>query len=142
MTRFFLVVLAAVVVAACGRDPGPVQGTNRGELKLSLADGGAPAFDSAHNFGTVKVGESAKLTLVAENTGLDALEIRQIKIDTTETGAFFVTGGTGSVAPQAKRTYSVTYTPVRAGAQTGNLVFEHNANSESARVSLSGTAVP
>ncbi len=142
MTRFFLVVFAAGVVVACDNRPDNVQGTSRGELKLSLPDGGAPAFEATYNFGTVKVGESAKLTLVAENTGLDALEIRLIKIDTTETGAFFVTGGTGSVVPQAKRTYSVTYTPVRAGAQTGNLVFEHNANSESARVSLSGTAVP
>lgn len=129
------------VTAGCGRMP-TVQSTNRGELKLSLPDAGMPAFEASHTFGDVKLGESAKLNFEVVNTGQDALDIRVVKVMTDDTGAFFVQGGTGSVAPNVRRSFSVTFAPSRVGAHMGNLVFETNANSESARISLTGTAVP
>jgi hypothetical protein len=144
MKRFFVAVavLAVVLVAGCGRPDTNVQATNRGELKLALPDAGMPAFQTAWAFGDVKMGESRKLSFEVVNTGQDALDIRVVKVDTTDTGAFFVQGGTGSVAPNVRRAFSVTFAPSRMGAHTGELVFETNANSETARISLTGNAVP
>ncbi|MBL8923476.1 MAG: choice-of-anchor D domain-containing protein [Myxococcaceae bacterium] len=129
-------------VIGCERPEPNVQGTNRGELKLSLPDAGMPSFEAAHGFGDVKVGESKKLSFEVVNTGPDALDIRVVKVMTDDPGAFFVQGGTGSVAPAARRAFSVTFAPARMGAHSGNLVFETNANSETARIALTGNAVP
>ena len=139
-TRLMLLSVFALA-NACGRDPG-VQTTNRGELKVSLPDAGMPAFETTWGFGEVKKGEQTRLSFEVVNTGQDALDIRVIKIETEDTGAFFVQGGTGSVAPQVRRTFSVTFAPVRTGAHTGNLIFETNANAQPARIVLSGTSVP
>lgn len=139
MNRFFLFAVLTLA-AACGKQPG-IQTTNRGELKLELPDAGA-VFETSYAFGDVKANESAKLNFTVVNTGLDSLDIRVVKVMTADTGAFFVQGGTGSVAPQVRRTFSVTFAPSRMGAHTGDLVFETNANSESAKLTLSGNAVP
>ncbi|MBE2250579.1 MAG: choice-of-anchor D domain-containing protein [Myxococcus sp.] len=138
-----LTVVAVLALAfACDRVEPGVQGTNRGELKIALPDAGVPVFETSYGFGDVKTGEQARVTFEVVNTGQDALDIRVIKIMTDDTGAFFVQGGTGSVAPQVRRTFSVTFAPARAGAHTGNLVFETNANSESARIAITGNAIP
>lgn len=128
------------LVLACERPN--VQGTNRGELKVSLPDAGEPAFETTHAFGDVKKGEQTRLTFEVVNTGEDALDIRVIKVETEDTGAFFVQGGTGSVAPDVRRTFSVTFAPVRTGAHTGNLIFETNANAQPARIVLTGNSIP
>lgn len=142
MKLFPVVIMSiAALVVGCGRAPN-VQGTNRGELKLSLPDAGMPAFETSYAFGDVKVGESKKLSFEVVNTGQDALDIRVVKVMTDDTGAFFVQGGTGSVAPTVRRAFSVTFAPSRMGAHSGNLVFETNANSETARIALTGNAVP
>lgn len=140
MTRILAVAVLALAVS-CGREM-TVQGTNRGELKIALPDAGMAAFEASYGFGDVKKGEQARLNFEVVNTGLDALEIRVVKVQTTDTGAFFVQGGTGSVAPSVRRSFAVTFAPARDGAHTGNLIFETNANSESARISLTGNAVP
>lgn len=134
--------LIAGLVTGCERPNSNVQATNRGELKLSLPDAGTPAFQASWAFGDVKMGESAKLSFEVVNTGQDALDIRVVKVETADTGAFFVQGGTGSVAPNVRRAFSVTFAPARAGAHMGNLEFETNANSETAVISLTGNAVP
>ncbi|MCU0694964.1 MAG: choice-of-anchor D domain-containing protein [Myxococcaceae bacterium] len=143
MKRMFLMVLGVSAALACGRNPDVVM-TSRGELKLTLPDAGMPVFEASHTFGSVKKGESATLTFQATNTGEDALDIRSVKIETDagDTGVFFVGGGTGSVNVGVSRAYSVTFNPVREGAYTGTLVFETNANSERARLSLTGTGTP
>ena len=128
---------------ACGERIGPgVQGTNRGELKIALPDAGTPAFETTWGFCDVKKGEQTRLTFEVVNTGQDALDIRVIKVETEDTGAFFVQGGTGSVAPDVRRTFSVTFAPVRTGAHTGNLIFETNANAQPARIVLTGNSIP
>lgn len=131
-----LAVLSLVV--ACSGGP-TITGTNRGELKISLPDGGAPAFLASHAFGDVKTGESSKLSFDVVNTGRDPLNIRVVRIDTTDAAAFFVQGGTGSVAPQVSRAFSVTFAPTRMGAHTGTMIFETDATAESAKISLTGT---
>jgi hypothetical protein len=127
---------------SCGGrvDPG-IMATNRGELKISLPDAGAPTFETRYGFGDVKKGEQTRLTFEVVNTGQDALDIRVIKVETEDTGAFFVQGGTGSVAPQVRRTFSVTFAPVRTGVHTGNLSFETNANAQPARIVLNGNSI-
>lgn len=141
MKTVLTMVMLALGVVACSGGPN-VMTTNRGELKISLPDAGTPEFEVAHDFGAVKTGESSKLSFNVVNTGADTLDIRVVRIDTTDTSAFFVQGGTGSVAPQVTRAFSVTFAPSRTGAHTGTLVFETNAKADSARISLSGNATP
>jgi hypothetical protein len=144
MTMIRLMFLFAVlcVASACDRVDPSLQGTNRGELKISLPDAGSPAFEVSHAFGEVKQGEQTRLTFEVVNTGQDSLDIRVIKIMTEDPGAFFVQGGTGSVAPQVRRTFSVTFAPVRTGAHMGSLTFETNTKADSARMTLTGSAIP
>lgn len=141
MMRVLMTMMLAVVAMSCGRPTPGLTGTNRGELKIVVADGGAE-FEIAHGYGDVKTGEEALLNFEVTNTGVDTLDIKVVKVMTEDTGAFFVRGGMGSVAPDAKRTFTVTFAPVRAGAHTGNLVFETNAEAQAARISLTGTALP
>lgn len=135
--KTLLVSTALALLTACSTGPN-VMTTNRGELKISLPDAGTPEFQVSHDFGNVKTGESSKLTFNVVNTGADALDIRVVRVDTTDTSAFFVQGGSGSVAPQVTRAFSVTFAPSRTGAHTGTLIFETNARAESARISLTG----
>ena len=136
--KTLLLSIAVAVLAACNIDTN-VMTTSRGELKISLPDAGTPEFQVSHDFGSVKTGESTKLAFNVVNTGADALDIRVVRIDTTDTSAFFVQGGSGSVEPHLTRAFSVTFAPSRTGAHTGTLIFETNARAESARISLTGT---
>lgn len=134
-----LVLLAVLVLGvACSAGPN-ITNTNRGELKVTLPDAGMPAFQASHAFGNVKTGESSKLSFSVTNTGADPLNIRVVRIDTADTAAFFVQGGTGSVAPQVTRAFSVTFAPTRTGEHTGTLTFETDATAEPAKISLTGT---
>ncbi|MCA3015143.1 MAG: hypothetical protein INH41_22375 [Myxococcaceae bacterium] len=144
MKRLLVVMVLVVAALACERPEPGVQMTNRGELRLGVPDGGMPGFEVAHAFGEVKTGETAALTLQAVNTGLDTLDITGVKLETAsgDSGAFFVVGGTGSVAVGVTRTFRVTFAPVREGAYAGTLVFETNAVSGRARLSLNGTGRP
>jgi hypothetical protein len=144
MKRMLLVVPLVVAALACERPDMNVQMTSRGELRLALPDAGMPAFEASHAFGNVKRGESGVVTFQVVNTGEDPLDIRSFKIETpaSDSGAFFVSGGTGALNVGVNRTFRVTFTPVREGAYTGTLVFETNANSERARLSMSGAGTP
>lgn len=141
MKCFILLGVMSVAALACDPGRGMVMMTSRGELKFVSTDGGSES-EVAHAFGDVKTGESASFSIEVINAGLDPLDIKVAKVTTDDVGAFFVQGGMGSVAPDAKRTFKVTFAPVRAGAHTGNLLFETNAASQTARISLTGTAVP
>jgi hypothetical protein len=144
MKRVFLTIPLVLAALACERPDTDVQMTSRGELKVLLPDAGTPAFEASHAFGSVKKGESGRVAFTVTNTGEDALDIKSFRIETdaANAGAFFVNGGTGSVNVGVNRPYSVTFTPVREGAYSGTLIFETNATSERARLTLTGTGTP
>jgi hypothetical protein len=136
--------MVIVVGGACGVGGpagGPIRMTNRGELKLVLPDAGMPVFEGAFSFGSVKRGESARLSFETVNTGADPLDIQEIRLEApdSDNGSFFVQGGAGTVPVGVRRAYNVTFAPVREGAHTATLLFETNANAASAKVLLTGS---
>lgn len=137
--KLLTLVLSCLAALACGRGP-DVMMTSRGELQFSVPDGGAVP-ELTHGFGDVRSGESAKVSFEVVNVGIDPIDIKVVKVATEDLGAFFVQGNAGSVPPRVKRTFTVTFAPVREGAYTGNLEFETNANTGTARVVLTGNAV-
>ncbi len=132
------VVLLALVSAAC-EPPPATQPTRRGELQVQLTGMPAPLTDAAHDFGPVSVGASKQVAIEAVNTGRDALKVTAATLETADTGAFYVLGGAGRLEPQQKVVLTLTFAPVRVGAQTARLVLQHDADAPTASVALTGT---
>lgn len=133
---FACAVLAGLAGAACGRQD--VKPTNRGDLHLSL-DGGAPLPEISYDYGDVMLGQTRTVVVTATNVGLDGLNLTRLTLEGSDTGAFFVKGELGRVEPGATATATVTFSPVRVGAQSTRLIFEHDADAARPVATLSGT---
>lgn len=131
-----LVATALLFFTAC--QPPSIVPTRKGELKLSTSATAEPLTEASHDFGLVRIGTSMTLEVTAKNVGRDTLTISQVTLEAADTGAFFVRGGTGRVEPNATTTCTVTFAPVRAGAQTARLVFEHDADAPLPALSMTG----
>lgn len=130
-------IAALLLAAACG--PPHTQAVNRGELK-ALVPGASEALNAAaYSFGALALGKSAAVDITLTNAGLDALDVTQVQLVTADSGAFFVRGAPGHLAPQASAAVTVTFAPVRAGVQSARLSVQHTANTPAASVALDGT---
>lgn len=139
MRRALVLSSCAVLAAgalACGR-PG-VKPTNRGDLHLSV-DGGTPMPELAFDFGSVTVGQTRTVDVVATNVGLDALHLTRLTLEGSSSGAFFVKGALGRVEPGATTSATVTFAPTTVGAHSTRLVFEHDADAARPVAVLTGT---
>ena len=94
-----------------------------------------PSLDFSNQF----VGSQSSLLVVLSNPTKKLLNIASI----TTTGSFFVPENScgGTVAPGAQCTFAVTFAPAAAGAQTGILSVNDDANDTPQKVKLSGTGV-
>jgi hypothetical protein len=113
--------------------------TRRGEVTLVVVGSGAmPAFEVAYDFGDVARGSSKTVDLEATNTGKDPLVLSAPHFEGTPSGSWFVRGPSGTMQPGKTFTLTVTFSPVNAGADEARLVFEHDADAQSALAVLSG----
>lgn len=129
-------VAALLLGAACG--PPHTQSVNRGELK-ALVPGASEALNAAsYGFGPLALGKSAAVEITLTNTGPDALDVTEVQLVTADSGAFFVRGAPGHLAPTASAAVTVTFAPVRAGVQSARLSVQHTASTPAASVDLDG----
>jgi len=116
--------------------------TNQTTISLTVTANGpiASLSPTSLTFPKTVVGvTSTPQTVTLTNTGVSTLNIASI----VPSGDFAVpsTNCGGTLAPNAKCTVNVTFTPTQAGTRTGTLTFNDNAPNSPQAVALSGTGV-
>jgi hypothetical protein len=97
------------------------------------------AFSSTSlEFGNVVVGMSKQDSVTVTNTGTSTLNISSVASDN---GEYSVTPTSASIAPSASQKFYITFSPVDVGAESGNIVFVHDASGSPDTVGVSGTGV-
>jgi hypothetical protein len=130
----------ALAVALVGCEPQVVKGTNRGELHVSIeGDSQAPALDLSYDVGAVQVGSQRQLTVRATNVGVDPLRVLGVSLGAQGNGSWFVRDATGTLAPGASLTATVTFAPVGPGAQATQVTVAHDADAALPSAHLTGT---
>jgi len=100
-----------------------------------------PAFSvvpTSIAFGDVYVGSIKTDSVTVTNTGTGTLNIDSIVSDNAE---FTVTPTTGSIAPAASMEFYITFAPNNPGAETGNIIFTHNALTSPDTIVVTGTGI-
>jgi hypothetical protein len=120
-------------LAGCGGSAYMATGTQTGSLSASAA---------AVTFGSIALGQTANSSIILSNTSLAAVQLTGVSV----TGqSFAVSGGNAlPVSIPSHGTYSVnvTFSPVAAGAVSGQLTIASNAsNGESMVIGLNGTGM-
>jgi hypothetical protein len=126
----------AFALLAC--QPPALAPTNRGQVQIEAVDGGAAQTSVTYDFGSVALGRSAQMTVRVTNTGLDALVLEPPTVVSSTTGAFFVQGAFGSMAPRDSRSLAVTFAPTRLEPESGRVLFSHNAQAPTAILEVRG----
>ena len=93
---------------------------------------------SALVFGNVRNGLTKQDSVTVTNTGTSNLIITSV---TSSNTVFTVSPSTGTILPGATQKFFVTFSPLVDGAQSGNLVFNHNALKPKDTVTMTGTGV-
>jgi hypothetical protein len=103
--------------------------------------GGAPAFSLNRKtvpFGSIVVGGSRLDSVTVSDTGSAPLVIGSV---VPGNGTFTVNPANATIQPGGSRTFFITFTPLNANPQNGNIVFNHNAPGQHDTVTVSGTGV-
>jgi hypothetical protein len=103
--------------------------------------GGAPAFSLNRKtvpFGSIVVGGSRLDSVTVSDTGSAPLVIGSV---VPGNGTFTVNPANATIPPGGSRTFFITFTPLNANPQNGNIVFNHNAPGQHDTVTVSGTGV-
>jgi hypothetical protein len=132
--------VALLALTAC--QPRAVEATRNGALRIVIAGRASPGLDGVWDFGTVPLGETARVSVEASNVGTDALDLLSVSLVAADTGAFFVRATPGHLEPGATSASTVTFAPVRAVAQSARLIFQHDADSPTPAVQLQGSGAP
>jgi uncharacterized repeat protein (TIGR01451 family) len=98
---------------------------------------------SSLDFALVPVGENVTYNVTITNTGTADLNLSNFRITGTDAGSFSITnGGTnGTLAPAAKRTVSIKFTPPAIGDRTATFSFDHNATGSPKNIPLKGKGI-
>lgn len=127
------------LLAAC-TPPNMVKNTKRGELHVAIQGVDMPAaLNVSFDVGSVQVGATRAVTVVATNVGLDPMEVLGVSLGSVGNGSWFVRDASGALAPGASLTSMVTFAPVAAGAQATQVTFSHDADAAFPAVQLTGT---
>lgn len=137
-----VVLSLALLVLGAGCEPQVVKGTNRGELHVSI-EGQAqpPALELSFDVGSVQVGTQRQLVVRATNVGIDALRVLGVSLGAQGNGSWFVRDATGTLAPGASLTATVTFAPVGPGAQSTQVTFSHDADAALPSAQLTGSGI-
>ena len=117
--------------------PGSPQTVN---LTATVINPQASFSPNSLNFGTVKVAAHGQSQVTLTNSGSTTLNISNISVMGGVTGEFTETSAcAASLAPKAKCTIAVVFTPTKKGARSAYLNVVDNAQNGAQQVSLSGT---
>ncbi len=100
-----------------------------------------PAFSvtpTSIAFGDVYVDSSKTDSVTVTNTGTATLDITSVVSDNAK---FTVTPTAGSLVPAESMEFYITFAPTNAGAETGNIIFTHNATTSPDTITVTGTGV-
>ncbi len=110
-------------------------GTNGGTFFIECCLPPSTVYPAQLDFGTVSVGSTATKTITITNVQPSSgnLNIANINITGTNTGDFSRTSncGSGTLAPLASCTVSITFAPTQQGARTANLTVTDSGGSGS-----------
>ncbi|SHI91474.1 Por secretion system C-terminal sorting domain-containing protein [Hymenobacter daecheongensis DSM 21074] len=115
------------------------------EINLQTATGTDLASGSTYGFGAVQPGSTATATFTVQNLGTTDLALNGTPAVQFEAGSspeFTITAQPGitTIAGGGSTTFTVTYTPVAATAQTATLIIANNDSDEDPyRLVLTGT---
>ncbi|MBR1474308.1 MAG: choice-of-anchor D domain-containing protein [Muribaculaceae bacterium] len=136
------------ITFAPGQMTGPIYGrldVEMGNTKFRVALNGqgvknydATVTPTSLDFGEVFVNDNGTAKVTLTNTGLQAI----YPIAQTDNPAFTVSAaGSGNIAKDGTRTYTVYFNPTAEQAYTGTLNLHDDANGINLRVALKGTGV-
>ncbi|HUI63634.1 MAG TPA: choice-of-anchor D domain-containing protein [Bacteroidota bacterium] len=107
---------------------------------VSLSGTGvSPVFSAARSeipFGTVVVGSSKQDSVLVTNAGSATLQISKVASDNS---AFSVNPQSASISPSASKMFVMTFSPTALGAQSGRILFTHNAPGSPDTIMVDGT---
>ena len=92
--------------------------------------------NSSLSFGNAAIGLSKQDSVTVSNTGTDTLTISSV---TSSNARFTVAPTNAAIAPSSSAKFYVSFLPTASGAQSGSVVFTHNALSAPDTVDVSGT---
>jgi len=125
-------------------NPAPGGGTSSGlTFTINNPNPGAGLSPTSEAFGNqVMNTTSAARTVTLTSTGTTNLNILSVTITGTNAGDFHETNACpATLAPAAKCTISLTYTPTVLGAETASLIVADNASNSPQTVTLTGTGI-
>ncbi|MBL8909802.1 MAG: hypothetical protein JNM17_03765 [Archangium sp.] len=139
MNKLSFLVLPMLLALAC-TPPNMVKNTNRGELHVTVDGTDTPAaLNVSFDVGSVAVGSTRAITVVATNVGADPMDVIGVSLGSVGNGSWFVRDVNGKLAPGASLTSMVTFAPIGAGAQATQVTFSHDADAAFPSVQLTGT---
>jgi hypothetical protein len=116
-------------------------GAGSGDFYLIKTEAELPEFvvtPVSIAFGDVPVDSSQIDSVTVTNTGILTLDIASVESDNPE---FTVTPTTGSLEPDASMQFYITFTPTDPGAESGNIIFTHNATTSPDTITVAGNGV-
>lgn len=137
LVRSALFAAALGLGLGCGVENAP-NSTRRGDLRVELPESPEPVRQGAFDFGPVPVGTSKRVTLRLINVGIDRAIVTHTRFEDAPTGAFFVQAP-DAVAAGEEADLVVTFSPPGPNPYAGRLVIEHDGNSGSVAVDLTGS---
>lgn len=95
------------------------------------------------NFALVRINESVEDRVIVSNIGTAPLNINNITISGADASAFTIVSGGSDVtlAPKAKHSVVVRFSPTATRDYSANLTFAHNGANSPASVELMGTGI-
>ena len=144
-TKTFSVAFAPQSAGAVSGNVAIVNNGSNSTLNVPLSGTGVTpgtltANPSSLSFGSVQIGSSQTLSETLTNSGGSSITITQA----TATGAGFSISGLSlplTLTPGQTKTFSVAFTPLSAGAVSGNVAIISNGSNPTLNVPLSGTGV-
>lgn len=139
--------LAVALLLGCGDDV-PSTNSNKGDLRIVVQGQTEAVWTTSYDFGAVPVGTEKIVTFPLTNVGSDLARITKSGFDaSTPAGAFYVNVTPRELAPGATGQMTLRFVPSLVpgpndAPYSGLCVVEHDGDSRSVAVTLSGTGVP
>lgn len=127
---------SAASLLACGDDRASTS-SNHADLRVELPGTTEPVRSGSYDFGEVQIGQSSRVGLKVTNVGTDLAAITSTRFEEAPSGTFFASAP-ASVAPGDTRDLYITFAPTKPGPFSGRMVIEHDGDSISVSLNLSG----
>jgi PKD repeat protein/glutamine cyclotransferase len=111
------------------------------EIPVQLNVSGNPSISVSEtdiDFASVLIGNSANQTFTVSNTGSSILQVSSVSLESNE---FLVSPPSFTLAPEASRSVTVSFTPLSQGAKTASVTILSNDENGEEHVALTGYGV-